>query len=188
METTKIVNEKIVFEDKLILEKGELARKNEKFDRLRINREDAVAVLIINTDLNAVILTKQFRYAITAKTKEQILEIVAGKTEKGEELLETALREVKEETGYKIKLKNIEFLLSCFSSPGYTSERFFIYYATVTDEDKTSAGGGLEEENEHIETVEIKIPEFIANIKNGSFKDAKTYIAGLHLMLHKIIV
>jgi nudix-type nucleoside diphosphatase (YffH/AdpP family) len=188
MKTSEIINEKIVFKDKLILEKGELKTNGVKYHRLRINREDAVAVLIFNTNSNNVILTKQFRYAIADKANTDILEIVAGKIEEGEDPLKTAIRESEEETGYKIDPEKITILLSCFSSPGYSSERFIIYYATVTDKDKVADGGGKESENEHIEIVEMELPEFLENIKMANFKDAKTYLAGLFLMLHKILV
>lgn len=176
----KIIKEKIVFNDKLIIEEGTINDDtNKTFTKLRLNREDASAVLLINTESNKVILTKQFRYPINSKSREQILEILAGKVDEGEEPLETAIREAEEETGYKIKYENIKLLVSCFVSPGYSSERFFIYYATVINSDKISLGGGLENEMEHIEIVELPVNEFKNQIKAGRIEDAKTYIAGL---------
>jgi len=177
----KIVKEKTVFDNHLIIEKGKITYKKKKFSRLRVKREDAVAVLIFNTDSKKIILTKQFRYAIASKSKQQILEIVAGKIDKGEKPLKTAIREVQEETGYKVNANNIKFLLSCFSSPGYTSEQFYVYYATVTNANKVSNTHGLESENEYIQLVEMTVTEFAKQIKTGEIKDAKTYIAGLYL-------
>ncbi len=182
----KILKEKTVFNDKLIVQKGKIEYKDKKFSRLKLKREDAVAVLIFNTDSQKVILTKQFRYAIASKTKQQILEIVAGKIDKGEKPLQTAIREVQEETGYKIKANKIKFLVSCFSSPGYTSEKFFVYYATVTNKDIVSDKHGLESENEYIQLVEMSITQFAKQIKIGKIKDAKTYIAGLYLYSKQI--
>jgi ADP-ribose pyrophosphatase len=177
----KVLKEKTVFEDKFIIKKAKISYKDKKFSRLKVNREDAVAVLIYNTDSKKIVLTKQFRYAIASKTKQHILEIVAGKIDKGEKPLKTVIREVQEETGYKVKADRIKFLLSCFSSPGYTSEQFHIYYATVTNTDKVSDVHGLESENEYISLIEMTLPEFAKQIKNGKIKDAKTYIAGLYL-------
>jgi nudix-type nucleoside diphosphatase (YffH/AdpP family) len=179
----KVEKEKIVFNGKLVLEEGNISYHTKKFLRLRIKREDAAAVLILNIDTHKIILVRQFRYAIAAKTAEQILEIVAGKVDKNEPPLTTAIREAQEETGYRIKPNHIRFLLSCFPSPGYSSERFFIYYATVTNEDKVSEGGGLKDENEYIETVEMNVNQFTASIKSGEIKDAKTYLAALYMML-----
>jgi ADP-ribose pyrophosphatase len=181
----KVLNEKIIFNDKMIIEKAEIKDENDNnFFRLRLKRADASAVLILNTDTDKIILTKQFRYAISLKTKEPILEIVAGKIDEGEEPLQTAIREIEEEVGYRIKPKNIQLLVSCFASPGYSSECFYIYYATVTNADKVSEGGGLKNENEYISVIEMNKHEFNSLIKNGKIKDAKTYIAGLYLALH----
>ncbi|MES2284127.1 MAG: NUDIX hydrolase [Bacteroidota bacterium] len=180
----KILKENTIFNDRLIIEKAEISdENNNNFSRLRLKREDASAVLILNTETDKVILTKQFRYAISSKIKEQLLEIVAGKIDEGEEPLQAAIREVEEEVGYRIKPENIQLLVSCFASPGYSSECFYIYYATVTNVDKISEGGGLKTENEHISVVEMSSTEFKDLIKTGNIKDAKTYIAALYLAL-----
>ncbi|MES2592650.1 MAG: NUDIX hydrolase [Bacteroidota bacterium] len=179
----KVLKEKTVFDSKLKILEGEIGDGIEPtFSRLCLKREDASVVLILNTDSNKVVLTKQFRYPITAKVQDEILEIVAGKVDEGEEPLTTAIRETEEETGYIIRPGQIKFLFSCFASPGYSSERFFVYYATVTNQDKKAKGGGLEIENEHIEVVEIDVNEFNTSIRNGDIKDAKTYLAGLYLL------
>lgn len=177
----KILNEKIVFDDILIIEKAELSDGENTFSRLRINRQDAAAVLVVNTETDKVILTKQFRYAISAKAEEPIYEIVAGKIDPGENPLNAAIRETEEETGYRVQPANIKLLVSCFSSPGYTSEMFHIYYATVTNADKISKGGGMENENEKIEVIEMKRKDFQELIRSGRIADAKTYVAGLFL-------
>lgn len=175
----KIINEKVVFNDKLIIEKAELNDGGENFSRLRINRPDASAVLVFNTETQKVILTRQFRYAISAKTKQPIYEIVAGKLDKGEDPLQAAIRETEEEIGYKVKPENIKHLVSCFASPGYSSEKFHLYYATVTNADKIHDGGGMKNENENIEVIELPLNEFNELIRSGKIEDAKTYVAGL---------
>lgn len=177
----KILNEKIVFNDTLIIEKAELSDGEKTFSRLRINRQEAAAVLVLNTETQKVILTKQFRYAIAAKVKEPIYEIVAGKVDAGETPLNAAIRETEEEIGYKVRNGNIKLLTSCFASPGYSSELFHIYYATVTNDDKISKGGGMETENESIEIVEMKLEDFQSLLRSGKIADAKTYVAGLFL-------
>lgn len=181
----RILKEKIVFEKGLIVKEGEIKSGGKTFSKYCVDRPNASAILILNTDSNKVVLTKQFRYPIDSKIKEDILEIVAGKVDPIENALQAALRESEEETGYKIKNENIKLLFSCFASPGYSAERFFIYYATVGKEDKIYRGGGKEDENEHIEVVEMDLDEFNKNIMEGKILDAKTYLAGMHLLLHK---
>jgi ADP-ribose pyrophosphatase len=186
MGTITILNEKKLLDRSLVIREAEISNGKKTFRRLGVDREDAVAVLILNTDSNKVILTKQFRYPITFKTAETIFEIVAGKVDKDENPFDTAIRETEEETGYRLKKENVRFLLSCFSTPGYSGERFFIYYATVTDADKISEGGGKEDENEDIEIIEMDRDEFDKLIRTEAIHDAKTYIAGLYLLLHNI--
>jgi ADP-ribose pyrophosphatase len=175
----KILNEKIIFNDHLIIEKGEINNGNTTFDRYRINRPDAAVILILNTENQKIILTRQFRYAIAGKVKEPIYEIVAGKIDAGEKPLAAAIRETEEETGYKVSPDHIKLLHTCFVSPGYTSERFYIYYATVVNADKVSKGGGLENENEHIEVIEMDHKEFYDLVKSGKIEDSKTCLAAL---------
>lgn len=169
-----------VFKDKLTVEEATVSLDGHSFQKQRIRREDASAVLLLNTDTNKVILTRQFRYPIHDKAEAPILEIIAGKLDKAEDPRQAAIRETKEETGYRIRQDNIQFLMSCFSTPGYSSECFHLYYATVTDADKIGEGGGLKEEHESIECVEIDAAEFIRLVKEAKLMDAKTYVAGLY--------
>jgi ADP-ribose pyrophosphatase len=169
-----------VFKGKLVIEEATVSLNDQSFQKQRLRREDASAVLLINTDTNKIILTRQFRYPIYDKTEAPILEIIAGKIGEDEEPLQAAIRETKEETGYRLRTENIQFLLSCFSTPGYSSECFHVYYATVRDADKIGEGGGLKEEHESIECVELDAAEFVRLVKEAKLRDAKTYIAGLY--------
>jgi ADP-ribose pyrophosphatase len=184
----KILHEEIIFKDSLTLEKGQLQDETgNSFSRVRVKRQDASCVLVLNTDSNKIILTKQFRYGAAPKTKEYLLEIVAGKIDEGEEPFTTAIRETEEEIGYRVKKDKITYLVTCFSSPAYTSERYHIYIALVTDADKKNEGGGLKDENESIELVEMEPAVFKEKILTGQFADAKTFIAGQQALLKKLI-
>jgi ADP-ribose pyrophosphatase len=185
---TKILHEEIVFQDALTLEKGQLKDEaGNTFSRVRVKRQDAACILVLNTDSNKVILTRQFRYGAAPKTNEQLLEVVAGKVDEGEEPFTTAIRETEEEIGYRVEKNKLTYLVTCFSSPAYTSERYHIYFASVTNADKKSKGGGLENENESIELVEMEPAVFKEKILAGQFADAKTFIAGQHAMLKNLI-
>ncbi len=174
-------NEKVVFKGKLTIEEATIRSGDKKFTRQRLKREDAVAVLLLNTDTNKIILTQQFRYPLAGREEQDLPEIVAGKIDQGEEPLQTALRETEEEVGYRVQPENMRYLLSCYSSPGYTTEKFYIYYATVKNTDRLSEGGGLEEENEYIRTIETDLVDFMDMLRSAQIKDAKTWIAGLYL-------
>lgn len=184
----QIIHEEVVFKDSLTLEKGHVQDTAGKtFSRVRVKRQDASCVLVLNTDTNKILLTRQFRYGAAPKTKENLLEVVAGKVDEGEQPMATALRETEEEIGYRVKKDNLTYLITCFSSPAYTSERYHIYFATVVNADKQSPGGGLENENESIELVEMTPEAFKEMILTGQFADAKTYVAGQQAMLRELI-
>lgn len=184
----KILHEETIFRDILTLEKGKIQDDSgNTFERVRIKRQDASCVLVLNTDTNSIILTRQFRYGAAPKTDNYLLEVVAGKVDEGEEPLATAIRETEEEIGYRVRQNNMTYLVTCFSSPAYTSERYHIYFAVVSNSDKKGKGGGLENENESIELVEMDPKEFNDKILAGQFADAKTYVAGQQAMLRKLI-
>ena len=176
----KVSHAHTVFKEELVVEAATISVKGNSFQRQRLKREDAAAVLLLNTDTNHIILTRQFRYAVHDKTEEDFLEIIAGKVDQDETPVKTAIRETLEETGYRVHEANMQLLMSCFSTPGYSSECFYLYYATVTDKDKTGEGGGLKEENESIEVVELDAGAFISMVKSGALKDCKTCVAGLY--------
>lgn len=185
---TAILQEETVFNDLLTLEKGRLQDgTGHTFSRVRVKRQDASCVLVLNTDSNKIILTKQFRYGAAPKTSELLLEVVAGKVDEGEEPFATAIRETEEETGYRVKERNMNYLVTCFSSPAYTSERYHIYFALVSNDDKKSKGGGLQHEHEMIEVIAMDPVVFKDKILTGKFTDAKTYVAGQQAMLKQLI-
>ena len=78
-----------------------------------------VGILAIKND--SVLLVKQFRYP----NRQYLLEIPAGKLEKGEDPLLCAQRELEEETDHRSH--DMTFLLKCLVSPGYCSEYIHIY-------------------------------------------------------------
>ncbi|MBS1635749.1 MAG: NUDIX hydrolase [Bacteroidetes bacterium] len=153
------------------------------YSRMRINRTDAAVVLIKNTDRDTVVLVKQFRYAVAGKIQEGFPELVAGKIDEGESPGETAIRESAEECGYRIRPENLQHLASYFVSPGYTSERFHLFYATVTNADKLEQGGGLEAENEFIEVLEIDVKTFLEMADAHAIADGKTLMGALYMKL-----
>jgi nudix-type nucleoside diphosphatase (YffH/AdpP family) len=150
-----------------------------RVSRSRVRRPDAAAVLVHNTETGKVVLVKQFRYAVADRIKEPLPEIVAGKVDPGEEPLDTAVRECFEECGYRVARENMVLLASFFASPGYTSEKYFLYYAPVLSQDRVEQGGGLPEENEFIEVVETDAAEFLQRAENNGLEDGKTLMAVL---------
>lgn len=137
-------------------------------------RETAVhpggAVISAITPENKIVLVKQFRYPLQAF----LLELPAGKLEKGEEPLLCATRELTEETGYTAG--KIVKLSAMPTAPGFCSEILHIYLAT-----NLTAGEHHREEGEYgMEMFEYSIPEIEEKILSGEIIDSKT-IAGVYM-------
>ena len=115
-----------------------------------------------------IVLVKQYRYAAGRK----LLEIPAGTLEPGEQPLECARRELREETGYEAgEMVN---LLSCFMAPGYSSEAIHFFVARGLRE----VGKDLEPDEE-IERLTLE--EAVYKVEENAIEDAKTVIGILYL-------
>lgn len=149
--------------------------KKVEYNRSKVEREDAVAVLIRNIDTQKFIFVRQYRYPVSGKTNPMMLEIVAGRIEKKDSPEETAKREVEEEIGYK--LEKLTHLISYFTSPGYSSEKIHVFFANVEEKNKISSGGGLKEENEFLQIEEYDSNQVVEMMKNEKIQDGKTLMA-----------
>ena len=182
----KILSEKIVFDNWLLVEEAEIQTDTAVISRMRLKQPDASAVLIYNASAGNFILTEQFRYAVHSKTKEPIPEVVAGRLDAGEDPLQAAVRECREEIGYTLDAAKLVHVASCFMAPGFSSELLHHYYAEVSDQDKVSEGGGLKSEHEEITILHLPKEEFLAKVRNMELSDAKTLLLGLWWLNNRI--
>ena len=86
-----------------------------------VRHPGSVAIVPVLPD-GRIIMVRQYRYA----AGRELLEIPAGTLELGEPILDCAMRELKEETGYEAE--TFKPLLSCYMTPGYSNEiiHFFV--------------------------------------------------------------
>jgi ADP-ribose pyrophosphatase len=112
-----------------------------------------------------ILLVRQYRLPADA----YMWELPAGKVDPGEKPLQTAKRELAEETGYKAK--KWEKLASFYVSPGYVEERMTIFLAT-----ELTAGDATPMDDERIETRWFKRKELREMIDSGKIEDAKTIV------------
>lgn len=149
------------------------------FRRLDFLRHDAVCAVIVNKAKGTVILVRQFRYGALSRDQAFPLEIVAGLIDEGEAPEEAIRREILEEAGYAIG--PLTKLSTFYPSPGITSERGILFYGETEGAEPVAAGGGLAEESEDIEVVEIPYAEAFAMVARGEIYDGKTIIGLLWL-------
>ena len=80
--------------------------------------------------------------------------------------------EIEEETGYRVQ--EVKKIFEMYMTLGSVAEMLYFFVAEYTQEQKITKGGGLEEENENIEVIELPFEEAYYKIQSGEIKDAKT--------------
>ena len=131
-------------------------------EKVIVHPSNAVAILPLNGDRCK--LLKQYRYAID----QYIFEAPAGTMEPGEDPLETARRELIEETGFTAQ--SIVSKGFIYTTPGYTDEKIYLFEAR----DLSPSQEYGKDEDEVIEVVDIAIIDLIGMIRKGTIVDAKT--------------
>lgn len=127
-----------------------------------IRHPGAVCVLPIDENGDAYFV-KQFRYAFDKVT----LEAPAGKLEKGEDIKEAALRELKEETG--LFAGKITYLGEMYTTPALIDEIIHLYIA-----EDLSLGEQSLDEDEFINVEKMSLVKAAEKVMNGEIKDSKT--------------
>ena len=137
-----------------------------------IDRGGAATLLPYNLNRRSVVLVKQFRYAAYANGYDGLLiEAAAGLLE-GASAEERIRLEAEEETGYR--LHDVQKIFEAFMSPGALAERIHFFVAEYEPAMRVGAGGGLPDEGEEIEVMELSIDEALAMIEDGGIIDGKT--------------
>lgn len=140
-----------------------------------LDRGNGVTILLFNPKKQSVILTRQFRVPtyMNGNSSGLMIEACAGVIE-DDSPEQSIIRETEEETGYKIAKP--QKIFEAYMSPGAVTEIIYFYVAEYSDSTKISQGGGLKEECEHIEVLEMKMIEALRLMEEGEIKDAKTML------------
>ena len=118
-----------------------------------------------------IIMVEQWRYPL-GKT---LIEVPAGKLERGEDPFEAAQRELLEETGYKAH--QWEPMHYIYTAPGFCDEKLYLYKASELELIHPQAQG---DEDEFLDIHKLTPDEAFALVRDGRITDAKT----LSLLLH----
>lgn len=137
------------------------------------DRGNGATILLYNKDSKNVILTRQFRLPTYLNGNESgmLIEACAGLLDK-DNAEDCIKRETEEETGYKIA--DVKKIFEAYMSPGSVTEIVHFFVAEYSKEMKINEGGGLDEEQENIEVLEIPFDKAFEMIATGEIKDAKT--------------
>lgn len=183
---TEILSDNWYTLNKITFEKTNSNGSVQTQSREAYDRGNGATILLYNKDLNTVILTKQFRLPtyINGNPDGMLIEACAGLLD-NDNPEECIKRETEEETGYKIS--KVEKVFESYMSPGSVTEILHFFIAEYSKEMKTTEGGGLEEEGEDIEVLELSFNEALTMIDTGAIKDAKTIMLLQHIRIKNIL-
>jgi len=150
------------------------------------DRGNGATILLYNKEQKTVILTRQFRAPtyINGNDDGMLIEACAGLLD--EDSPEDCIKkETEEETGYKVS--NVTKIFESYMSPGAVTEIIHFFIAEYSHEMKITKGGGLEDEQEEIEVLELPIDKAFQMIKTGDIKDGKTMMLLQYIKLENIL-
>lgn len=145
------------------------------------DRGNGATILLYNTLQRTVLLIRQFRMPTFVNGHDgYLIEAAAGLLDNASP--EERIRlEAEEETGYRIG--HVEKIYSAFMSPGSVTERIHFFIGEYQPGDRVSEGGGLAEEGEDIDVLELGFDEAIAMVARGEIVDGKTIMLLQYLEL-----
>lgn len=145
------------------------------------DRGNGATLLLYSRQRRTVVLTRQFRLPAYVNGHDGFLvETAAGLLDGA--MPEARIRlEAEEETGYRVG--TVRRLWDAFMSPGSVTERLHFFVAEYEPGDRVSAGGGLAEEGEDLEVLELGIEEAVGMIGSG-IVDGKTIMLLQYAQLH----
>ncbi len=128
-----------------------------------VHRGSAVIVPVFED--GTIAMVRQYRHA----AGKYLLEVPAGSLENGEAPLTGATRELEEEVG--VTASNIELITEFYVSPGFLTEKMYVFLATGLTETKQNL-----ESDELIEIERVSFPQALEMIRNGGIEDAKSIV------------
>lgn len=169
----KTVEQNTIFEGRVIhvrVDQAELP--NGKIASREVVEHPGGVTVAALTEKDELLFVRQFRYPFG----KLLLELPAGKLERGEDPLEAGRRELLEETG--MAAGRFEPIGKMYPTPGYCSEIIYLYAAS----ELTYRGQKLDED-EFLEVERIPLREAVRQVLAGEISDAKTQIGILKTYL-----
>ncbi|MCI6261030.1 NUDIX hydrolase [Pyramidobacter sp. SM-530-WT-4B] len=164
----RCLSSKRLYEGRILnlrVDQVEVSRNGRRATREVVEHRSAVAVLARDGE-GRFLLVRQFRYPLNA----EIVEIPAGLMERGEEPLQSAQRELREETGYRASKWTP--MPAIFSSPGFSDEKLFVFLAEELAWDPLRP-----DDDEDIALLRFDDEQARALLGSSDPQDAKTLMA-----------
>ncbi len=150
-------------------------------DREVADHGPGACILPIDPVCGMVLLVRQWRAGAAFTGHEGwLIEACAGLLD-ADDPMGCAEREALEELG--VMVRNVQHVCDCFASPGAFSEKLSLFLGEYQQADRVGIGGGLADEQEDIEVLEMPLRKAYGMIATGDIIDAKTIILLQHAML-----
>ncbi|MDF3078307.1 MAG: nucleoside diphosphate pyrophosphatase [Sphingobacteriaceae bacterium] len=150
------------------------------------HRPTGSTILLYDEERKKVLLTKQVRMPTVRNGNPggDLVEACAGIIDEGERPEQAIIREVEEETGYRIS--EIRKIYEAYGSPGGITEIIHYFTGKYSPDLKVNEGGGVDK-GEDVMLVEWSFDEARAKLNNGEIRDTKTIVLLQYALLNGII-
>lgn len=148
------------------------------------DRGNGATILLHNRRTGNVVLTRQFRMPVFVNGHDgMLIEAAAGLLDMvtPEERIRL---EAEEETGYRVS--NIRKVFEAYMSPGSVTEKLYFYLGEYDASTRVNDGGGIEDEGEDLEVLEMPLGTALQLVRSGEIVDGKTIMLLQHLALSEI--
>jgi len=162
----RTVESKVVFEGKVFKVRQDTLEDKGRSQVIDLVDHALSYAVIARPSASELILVHQYRHAV----QQKIWEIPAGMADKGEKSEDGALRELREETGYRGG--RIRKIFGLYPTPGFCTERLDFFLV-----DDLTSGETTFDDDENILTRVFSIEKALAMLASGEVVDCKTAIA-----------
>ena len=188
-ERVRIVESTVLSDDWYTLKKGtfDFLRRDgtwQRQSRETYDRGNGATILLYSRHTGKVVLTRQFRMPVFVNGHDgMLIETAAGLLDNATP--EERIRlEAEEETGYRVS--NIRKVFEAYMSPGSVTEKLYFYLGEYDASMRVNDGGGIEDEGEDLEVLEMPLQTALQLVKSGEIVDGKTIMLLQHLALSEI--
>jgi len=186
-ERVRVIESQVLSDDWYLLKKTiyDFRRADGSWQRQQretYDRGNGATLLLYQLATRKVVLIRQFRFPAYVNGHDGMLvEAPAGLLDQATP--EQRIRaEAEEETGYRVG--EVRKVFEAFMSPGSVTEKLYFFVAEYDDSSKVGQGGGIEDEGEDIEVLELPFDEAMAMIRRGEIVDGKTIMLLQYAALH----
>ena len=148
------------------------------------DRGNGATILLHSRSTRNVVLTRQFRMPAFVNGHDGLLiEAAAGLLDNATP--EERIRlEVEEETGYRVR--DVRKVFEAYMSPGSVTEKLYFYLGEYDASMRVNNGGGIEDEGEDLEVIEMPLRTALQLIDDGEIVDGKTIMLLQHIALREL--